>query len=63
MVWFKDVVEMPDTDGSRNSNEDVARELSTIHKICSCHMKDLQNKSITQVSILMIFNRILTLII
>ncbi|XP_067934605.1 ras GTPase-activating protein 1-like [Watersipora subatra] len=43
-----DVREISEQEKSRVDTDDVARELSTIHKICFCHIKQLQSKSITQ---------------
>lgn len=45
----QDVVEIPESESPMLASDDVARELSIVHKICACHIKDLQTKSIAQV--------------
>lgn len=49
LLVIQDVPELPEADESMPAPEDVARELSIIHKICSSHMKNLQAKSASQV--------------
>lgn len=50
MNFLQDAPELPETNRGMPLPDDIARELSIIHKICSNHFKELQTKSQVQVT-------------